>query len=97
MQEDEMLANLTPNDPAFKIMEKDIDDRHARMKSKQRTALRMKEAGNAAYKQGQWTEAYKNYEAGLEADKRVIELQANAAMASLKIGCPVQVCVFGCV
>jgi hypothetical protein len=44
-----------------------------------------------AYKAGQWTEAYKNYEAGLEADKRVVELQANAAMASLKIGCPVQV------
>lgn len=30
-----MLSNLTPNDPAFKIMEKDIDERHARMKSKQ--------------------------------------------------------------
>ena len=39
---------------------------------------------------GQFTEAYKNYDAGLDADKRIIELQANAAMASLKIGCPVQ-------
>lgn len=28
--EDEMIQNLTPNDPAFKVMEKDIDERHAR-------------------------------------------------------------------
>ena len=28
--EDEMIKDLTPNNPAFKAMEKDIDDRHAR-------------------------------------------------------------------
>uniref|UniRef100_A0A7S0QXX8 Protein unc-45 homolog B n=1 Tax=Pyramimonas obovata TaxID=1411642 RepID=A0A7S0QXX8_9CHLO len=89
-EEDEMIANLTPDGPQFKAMEKDIDDRHRRMKEKLKTATRMKDAGNKAFKAGQYAEAYRLYEAGLDADKRVVELQANAAMASLKIGCPVQ-------
>eukprot|EP00959_Pyramimonas_sp_CCMP1952_P243351 5086725-Pyramimonas_sp.AAC.1 len=89
-EEDEMIANLTPDGPQFKAMEKDIDERHKRMKEKLKTATRMKDAGNKAFKAGQYAEAYRLYEAGLDADKRVVELQANAAMASLKIGCPVQ-------
>jgi len=88
--EDEMISSLTPDGPQFKAMEKDMDDRHKKMKEKLRTAAKMKDAGNKAFKAGQFAESYRLYDAGLDADKRVVELQANAAMASLKIGCPVQ-------
>eukprot|EP00854_Cymbomonas_tetramitiformis_P003796 gene3796-4750_t len=90
-EEDDLIKTLPPStDPAFKAMEKDMDDRHERMKQKIKTATKLREAGNKSYRAGQYMEAYKNYEAGLDADKRVIELQANAAMAALKVKMPVQ-------
>ena len=73
-----------PNDPAFKAMEADIDKRHARRVEQRQTAYRKREEGNAAFKAGQYAEALAIYEAGLEADKRSIELHGNAAMAALK-------------
>ena len=79
-----------PNDPAFKAMEADIDKRHARRVEQRQTAYRKREEGNAAFKAGQYAEALAIYEAGLEADKRSIELHGNAAMAALKSGCFVQ-------
>jgi len=79
-----------PNNPAFKAMEADIDKRHARQVAQRQTAYRKREEGNAAFKAGQYAEALKIYEAGLEADKRSIELHGNAAMAALKSGCFVQ-------
>lgn len=38
------------------------------------TAYRKREEGNAAFKAGQYAEALKIYEAGLEADKRDLQL-----------------------
>ena len=53
-------------------------------------AQREKEAGNAAYKKGQVTEAYRCYSTGLESERHNMELHANAALASIKMGCHVQ-------
>ena len=79
---------FTPGDnPAFKAMEADIDKRHERQVRQRQTAHRAREAGNAAFKAGQFAEALKTYEKGLESDKRSIELHGNAAMAALKCGC----------
>jgi len=88
--EDDMIKTLPPSGEQFRAMERDIDERHARMKRKEKVAAKCKEAGNRAYKAGQYAEAYKNYEEGLENEKKNIEMQCNAAMASIKMGCAVQ-------
>lgn len=88
--EDDPWMQYMPNDPAFKAMEADIDKRHARRVEQRQTAHRKREEGNAAFKARQYAEALAIYEAGLEADKRSIELHGNAAMAALKSGCFVQ-------
>ena len=86
--EDDPWMTFTPGDnPAFKAMEADIDKRHERQVRQRQTAHRAREAGNAAFKAGQFAEALKTYEKGLESDKRSIELHGNAAMAALKCGC----------
>jgi hypothetical protein len=77
----------TPDNPAFKAMEADIDKRHERQIAQRQAAHRARETGNAAFKAGQFAEALKTYEHGLESDKRSIELHGNAAMAALKLGC----------
>ena len=86
--EEDPWMTFTPGDnPAFKAMEADIDKRHERQVRQRQTAHRAREAGNAAFKAGQFAEALKTYEKGLESDKRSIELHGNAAMAALKCGC----------
>jgi tetratricopeptide (TPR) repeat protein len=50
-------------------------------------AERCRTAGNDAFKQKQWSEAYRCYEEGLEAERANAKLQGNAAMAALKMGC----------
>ena len=93
--EDDPWMSYTPNNPAFKAMEADIDKRHARQVERRQTAYRKREEGNALFKAGQHAEALKTYEAGLDADKRSVELHGNAAMAALKCACFVQ-CIEHC-
>ena len=85
--EEDPWMKYTPDNPAFKAMEKDIDARHERQVRRRQTAHRAREAGNAAFKAGQFAEALKTFEKGLESDKRSIELHGNAALAALKCGC----------
>ncbi|GMH33324.1 hypothetical protein BSKO_01158 [Bryopsis sp. KO-2023] len=89
-EDDDLIQSCTPNTPEFKAMEKDIDERHKRMVSQRQMAQRQKEAGNTAYRKGQVTEAYRCYSIGLESERHNMELHANAAMASIRMGCHVQ-------
>ena len=82
--EDDPWMQYTPENPAFKAMEADIDRRHAAQVRARQTAHRRREEGNAAFRGGQFAEALRCYELGLEADKRSLELHGNAAMAALK-------------
>lgn len=50
-------------------------------------AERCRVAGNAAFQQKQWADAYRWYVEGLEAERSNGKLQSNAAMAALKMGC----------
>lgn len=58
---------MAPNNPAFKAMEKDLNDRATRAESKRQVAHRWKEKGNAALKDGQPAEALRCYELGASA------------------------------
>lgn len=60
------------------------------MVKQRQVAQREKEKGNKAYKTGQMAEAYRCYSSGLDAEKHNIELQANAALASVKMDCHLQ-------
>eukprot|EP00191_Tetraselmis_sp_GSL018_P015799 CAMPEP_0177589110 /NCGR_PEP_ID=MMETSP0419_2-20121207/6609_1 /TAXON_ID=582737 /ORGANISM="Tetraselmis sp., Strain GSL018" /LENGTH=437 /DNA_ID=CAMNT_0019079403 /DNA_START=128 /DNA_END=1438 /DNA_ORIENTATION=+ len=89
--EDELISKLTlPSTPEFKAMEKDIDDRHKRQVEARQVAERCRVKGNELYKAGQWAAAYDWYTQGLEHEKSNVALNANAAMASIKMACYVQ-------
>lgn len=53
-------------------------------------AERCRVAGNDAFRQKQWAEAYRCYEEGLDAERANAKLQGNAALAALKMGCYAQ-------
>jgi tetratricopeptide (TPR) repeat protein len=57
------------------------------MVERRQLAERQRVAGNAAFKAGQWSEALRCYQAGLESQRHDMALQANAALAALKLKC----------
>eukprot|EP00218_Dolichomastix_sp_CCMP3274_P004818 CAMPEP_0170162976 /NCGR_PEP_ID=MMETSP0033_2-20121228/77369_1 /TAXON_ID=195969 /ORGANISM="Dolichomastix tenuilepis, Strain CCMP3274" /LENGTH=462 /DNA_ID=CAMNT_0010400609 /DNA_START=22 /DNA_END=1411 /DNA_ORIENTATION=+ len=86
--ESDPWMQITPEN--CKAMEKDLQERDERKKREEKTAYKKREEGNAAFKKGQYADALKSYELGLEANKRSMELHCNAAQACLKLGCHVQ-------
>ena len=54
------------------------------MVEQRQVAERQRAAGNAAYRAGQYGEALRCYEAGLDAQRADLALRANAAAAALK-------------
>ncbi|KAI8463589.1 MAG: hypothetical protein J3K34DRAFT_526875 [Monoraphidium minutum] len=89
-EEDDMFGSLAPSNPGFRAMERDINERHKRMVEQRQIAERQRTAGNAAMAAGQWSEALRCYENGLDAQRHSAALHANAALAALKMGCYVQ-------
>lgn len=61
-----------------------------RMVEQRQIAERQRQAGNAAFKQQQYSEALRCYQAGLEVQRHSMALHANAAAAALKLSCYVQ-------
>jgi len=57
------------------------------MVEQRQIAERQRQLGNAAFKAGQFSEALRCYEVGLEAQRHNMTLHANAAMAALKLKC----------
>jgi tetratricopeptide (TPR) repeat protein len=60
------------------------------MVEQRQIAERQRQAGNAAFKQQQYSEALRCYQAGLEVQRHSMALHANAAAAALKLNCYVQ-------
>ena len=60
------------------------------MTEQRQLAERQRVAGNEAFKGGQWAEALRCYEIGIDSQRHNAALHANAAMAALKLGCYVQ-------
>lgn len=61
-----------------------------RMVEQRQIAERQRVAGNAAFKDGQYSEALRCYQLGIDAQKISMTLHGNAAMAALKLNCFVQ-------
>lgn len=57
------------------------------MVEQRQLAERRRQLGNDAFKSGQYSEALRCYELGLEAQRHNMALHANAAMAALKLNC----------
>lgn len=89
-EEDELYNNLTPNSPEFKAMEKDIDERHAKLLRSRQFAERQRVLGNDYFKGKQYAKALQVYEEGIASEKSNMALNANAAAAALKLGCNIQ-------
>lgn len=60
------------------------------MVQQRQLAERQRVAGNAAMAAGQWSEALRCYEVGLESQRHSMVLHANAVLAALKIKAYVQ-------
>lgn len=72
------------------LPQKDIEERHRKMKKQRQVAERRRVEGNEAFRKGQFSLAYQRYAEGLECHKANPALHCNAAMASIKLGCYVQ-------
>jgi tetratricopeptide (TPR) repeat protein len=60
------------------------------MVEQRQIAERQRQAGNTAFKEQQYSEALRCYQAGLEVQRHSMALHANAAAAALKLNCYVQ-------
>ena len=73
------------NDPTFKAMEADINDRKKRRQRDRKEALVMKDRGNECMKKGLWKTAHKFYSDAYELKKDLLPVYTNRALVRLKL------------
>ena len=84
-EEDELPPAPPPDDPQFKIMEKDMDDRAKDKARRRKEGEVCKNKGNAFMEQGKYRSAFAQYTKGLEQDKSSRALLTNRALCCLKL------------
>jgi len=84
-EEEDTDPVLPKNDPAFKAMEADINDRKKRRQRDYKEATVFKEKGNDVIKKGLYKSAIKYYSDGIELRKDYLVLYTNRALAYNKI------------
>ena len=83
--EDDKEPIVPENDPAFKAMEKDFEDRSKKRKRNRKEANRLKDLGNDCMKKGLYKSANHHYTAALEEVKDMLVLYNNRALARIKL------------
>jgi len=83
--EDEKEPILPDNDPAFKAMERDFEDRAKRRRRNRKEATRLKDLGNDCIKKGLYKSANKYYSDALEECKDMLVLYTNRALARIRL------------
>ena len=84
--EDEKGEPILPkNDPQFKAMEKDLNDRVKKQKEENNLAEKLKLQGNECVKNGQYTQAINKYTEAIDICKRMKVLYTNRALAYIKL------------
>ena len=83
--EDEKDPIVPENDPAFKAMEMDFEDRAKKRRRNKKEANRLKELGNDALKKGLYKSANHHYTNALEECKDMLSLYTNRALARIRL------------
>ena len=83
--EEEKEPIVPENDPQFKAMEADFNDRAKKRKIKKREANRLKDMGNECMKKGLYKSANKHYSDALEEMKDMLPLYTNRALAGIRL------------
>lgn len=73
------------NDPAFKAMEKDFEDRAKRRRRNRKEANRLKDLGNMCMKKGLYKSANHHYSEALNEVKDMLPLYTNRALARIRL------------
>lgn len=76
---------LPENDPQFKAMEQDLNERSARRKRNRKEANRLKDQGNDCMKRGLYKSANHHYSAALDEAKDILPIYTNRALARLRL------------
>ena len=93
--EEEKEPILPENDPQFKAMEQDFNDRATRRRIKKKEANRLKDLGNDCMKKGLYKSANHHYTQALEEVKDILPIYTNRALACIKLE-KWQVCIDDC-
>ena len=83
--EEEKEPIVPENDPAFKAMEADFNDRAKKRKRNRKEAIRLKELGNDCLKKGLYKSANHHYTTALEDCKDMLPLYTNRALARIRL------------
>ena len=83
--DDEDAPFVPPDDPAFKAMERDMDQRRARRKQAEFDAGRHKELGNEAFARKDWARAAELYGQAIELHRGEKSFYTNRAAAYLQV------------
>ncbi len=84
-EEKEQDPILPENDPAFKAMEQDFDDRAKKRRRNKKEAIRLKDLGNGCLQKGLYKSANKHYTDALDECRDMLPLYTNRALARIKL------------
>jgi len=73
------------DDPQFKAMEQDFNDRHQRRVRSKKIGIELKLKGNEALKRGLYKSAYKYYSDAIEEKKDLLACYTNRALTCIKL------------
>ena len=83
--EDEKEPIVPENDPAFKAMEADFNDRAKKRRRNRKEANRLKDLGNAALKKGLYKSANHHYTEALDEARDILPIYTNRALARIRL------------
>ena len=85
INEDDQEPIVPENDPAFKAMEQDFEDRGKRRRRDKKKAVAFKDKGNDCMKRGLYKSANKHYSDAIESCRDMLLLYTNRALARLRL------------
>ena len=85
VNEDDQEPIVPENDPAFKAMEADFEERGKRRKRDKKKANEFKVKGNDCMKRGLYKSANKHYSDAIESAKDILVLYTNRALARIRL------------
>ena len=85
VNEEDVDPVVPENDPSFKAMEADFEERAKKRKRNRKVAIELKEKGNMCLKKGLYKSANKHYSDAIEEAKDMLQLYTNRALARIRL------------